>query len=130
MAINEVSGAQGAQPARRIETKQDQAGNPVNSIFEDRNGDGKLDLYQITTIKPSYDNCTHEVTYTDKDGDGYFDTVSEKITPHHTDSNGKPLGRIKTITEEYTEKNEATKIENQLNPPKQKMVILPNLKWN
>ena len=129
MAINGVNGTNGAQPTRRVETTKDQAGNPVNSVFEDRNGDGKLDLYQVKRIMPSYDNCTHELTYIDKDGDGYFDTVQEKITPNHTDGNGKRLGRVKTITEEYTEKNEATKIENQVKPQEQKMIILPDLKW-
>lgn len=123
MAINEVSGAQQAQPTRRVESRKDQAGNPVNCIFEDRNGDGKLDLYQITKINPSYDGCTHEVTYTDRDGDGYFDSVQEKITSNMTDGKNRLSKNDKTITEEYTEKSDATKMENILKP-KQMIVNL------
>lgn len=129
MVINEVSGAQQTQPTRRVEIKKDQAGNPVNCIFEDRNGDGKLDLYQIKKVGIAWDGCTHELTYTDRDGDGYFDTVSEKITSNMRNKEGRLSEDDKLILNEYSEKSEATKMDNILNPPKQKMRILPNLSW-
>ena len=118
MSINEVSGSQQSQPARRIETKKDQAGNPVNCIFEDRNGDGKLDLYSITKINPSWDGCTHEITYFDNDGDGYFDVKQEQVTCNMTSDERRLSENDKTITEEYTQKDESTKMENILNPKK------------
>ena len=118
MLVKELLGVEQEQPKRKIETRKDGAGNPINCVFEDRDGDGKLDLYQITKIKPSYDGCKHEITYTDNDGDGYFDFVQEKVTCNMT-SNGKRLSENdRTITEEYTEKSEATRMENILNPVK------------
>ena len=119
MSINEVNGAQQAQPTRKIETKKDSAGNPVNCIFEDRNGDGKLDLYSVTKINPSFDGCTHEITYFDNDGDGYFDLSQEKVTCNMT-SNSKRLSQNdKLTTNEYTVKDESTKMENLLADNKQ-----------
>ena len=118
MAVNEVSGVKQAKPERKVETRKDQTGKPLKCIFEDRNGDGKLDLYQITKTSPQYDGCTHEVTYTDNDGDGYFDSVREKVTCNLTDGKRRLSENDKTITTEFTEKNEATKMENVFNPQK------------
>ena len=115
MAINEVQGTQQAQPTRRFETRKDTAGNPVSCIWEDRNGDGKLDLYSITKINPTWDGCTHEITYIDRDGDGYFDVSQEKVTSHIKGKNGKTADP-KLISNEFDEKSENTKMKNILEP--------------
>jgi hypothetical protein len=106
MTINSVSEAQQTQPTRRIETRKGKNGESIKCIFEDRNGDGKLDLYKIIEVPNTYDGSKHEFTYTDLDGDGYFDTKQIKVTGLTE----------KDVTEEYTEKNEATKMQNVLNP--------------
>ena len=113
MAINKVEGTQQAQPAKRTETKKDANGNTIKCIFEDRNGDGKLDLYSVTKNNPSWDGCTHEITYFDNDGDGYFDSTQEKIASNMKSSDGTRLSQNdKVITEEFQVKNDATKMEN------------------
>ena len=80
MAVNEVLSVQQSIP-QRVEKKYDKNGELESiSIFKDVNGDGKEDLYKVTTFGKMYDGSIHQRTVVDRDGDGYNDTLHDVTT--------------------------------------------------
>ena len=79
MTINGVSGVQQSTP-QRVEKKYYDGELTSISVFKDVNGDGKEDLYKITTFNKMFDGSIYERTVIDRDGDGYNDYLCNKVT--------------------------------------------------
>lgn len=100
MAINGVSGAQQSTP-QRVEKKYHEGELTSVSVFKDVNGDGKEDLYKITTYSKMPDGSIYERTMVDRDGDGYNDYQYSKTT-----KDGK------TVSETEIEEEDINKVKN------------------
>ena len=74
------------------------------TIYKDVNGDGKEDIYSVTSYYEAYDDPVEEgkrhpatsTCYIDEDGDGYYDTYIKK----EYDENGKVKTEIKSYAED------------------------------
>ena len=90
MSINAVSQLQqaGPKPSRRILTNSD----GTTLVYEDKNNDGKLDLYSISKKAQNlFEPNTRVVTYYDNDGDGLCDERKDVIIPNKNIQEGKTL---------------------------------------
>ena len=128
MTINALSQMQQTQPTRREVSE-----NGITRVYEDRNGDGKLDLYSITKKAQNlFEPNTRIETYYDKDGDGLCDERKDIVIPNENIPEGVALvvpnvvkneGQdLKALTEKTIYKNlaEKPKMADILNPKQQK----------
>ena len=129
MTINAFLQVQQTQPTRREVSE-----NGITRVYEDRNGDGKLDLYSITKKAQNlFEDSTRIMTYYDNDGDGLCDERKDVVIPNKNIPEGAALVEpnvvknegqdLKALTEKTIYKNlsEKPKMEDIVNPKPQKV---------
>ena len=128
MTINALSHTQQPQPTRREVSE-----NGITRVYEDRNGDEKLDLYSITKKAQNlFEPNTRIMTYYDNDGDGLCDERKDVLIPNKNIPEGAGLvvpngvinngADVNALTEKTVYKNlaEKPKMADILNPKQQK----------
>ena len=79
MAVNGVQGTQLVKTGERTVKEYNNSGSlSAIKVFKDVNGDGKEDLYSVTTFPQCFCSDTHETTSYDDDGDGFVDRIVSK----------------------------------------------------
>ena len=114
MAVNGVQGTQLVKTGERTVKEYNNSGSlSAIKVFKDVNGDGKEDLYSVTTFPKCFCSDTHETTSYDDDGDGFVDRI---VSKDYSNQNG--ITKLKKEQEINLGKQNKIRIDNADEPVK------------